>query len=168
MARNVFFSFHYAEDCHRVSQIRNIGAIHGNPVARDNDWEAIKKGGDVAIEKWIDSQLEGTSCTVVLIGAHTSGRKWITHEIIKSWNRGNGVLGIYIHGLRNLQGQTSVQGANPFGEVTLGISTASPRSLANVAPTVNPWHIDSKQVYATIQNGMQQWVEQSIEIRQKA
>jgi len=165
MARNVFFSFHYAEDCHRVSQIRNIGAIHGNPVARDNDWESITRGGDAAIEKWIDSQLEGTSCTVVLIGAHTAGRKWITHEIIRSWNRGNGVLGIYINGLRNLVGVTSTQGSNPFDNVTLFAGTLRQRLLSTVAPVANPWNLDSKGVYATIANNFESWIEQAIQAR---
>ena len=165
MTRNVFFSFHYSEDCHRVSQIRNFGAIHGNPVVRDNDWESITRGGDPAIEKWIDSQLDGTSCTVVLIGAHTAGRKWITHEIVKSWNRGNGVLGIYIHGLRNLSSQQSLQGSNPFDYVTLYANTVNQRLLSTVAPTVNPWNVDSTQVYASIKNGIEQWIEQAIQIR---
>lgn len=165
MARNVFFSFHYDEDCHRVSQIRNIGAIHGNPVASDNDWEAVKRGGDAAIEKWIDAQLEGTSCTVVLIGAHTASRKWVTHEIARSWNRGNGVFGIRIHAMRNLKGETSFAGGNPFENVTLFANTLRQRSLATVAPVYNPSDLDSKKVYANIQNGIGQWIENAIQIR---
>jgi hypothetical protein len=165
MARNVFFSFHYAEDCHRVSQIRNIGAIHGNPVARDNDWETITRGGDAAIEKWIGNQLVGTSCTVVLIGANTAGRKWITYEICQSWNRGNGVFGIYIHGLRSLNGYAAAPGANPFQSVTLHAGTPYERSLAAVAPVYNPWDADSKKVYANIQNGIEQWIEYAIQVR---
>src|SRR5438874_1029895 len=31
----------------------------GNAPVRDNDWEQVKRGGDKAIEKWIDNQLDG-------------------------------------------------------------------------------------------------------------
>lgn len=59
MARKVFYSFHYIPDNWRASQVRYIGAVEGNQPAKDNDWEAVKRGGDAAIQKWIDGQLEG-------------------------------------------------------------------------------------------------------------
>jgi len=95
--RQVFYSFHYKPDSWRASIIRNIGVIGGNKPASDNDWEKITAGGDTKIEKWIAEQMKGRTCTIVLIGSNTSGRKWINHEISKSWNRGMGVVGIYIH-----------------------------------------------------------------------
>ena len=39
------------------------------------DWETIKKGGEKAIQKWIDEQMHYRSCTILLIGlfrVHTS------------------------------------------------------------------------------------------------
>src|SRR5471030_1563080 len=103
MARKVFYSFHYQPDCSRAAQVRNMGVVDGTVPASDNDWESVKKGGDAAIKKWIDGQLNGTSCAVVLIGANTAGRKWIKYEIESAWNAGKGVLGIYIHGLKDLE-----------------------------------------------------------------
>src|SRR5437867_8357494 len=100
MARRVFFSFHYAQDNARASQVRNAGVLEGNARVTDNEWEAITRGGDEAIERWIAEQLEGKSCTVVLIGAATAGRKWINFEVMKSWNDGKGLVGIYIHNLK--------------------------------------------------------------------
>ncbi|HBS44085.1 MAG TPA: hypothetical protein DEA91_05740, partial [Paenibacillus sp.] len=96
MARKAFYSFHYKPDNWRASQVRNIGAIEGNSSISDNDWEEVEKGGDKAIQDWIDKQLKGRSCTIVLIGEKTAGRKWIKYEIKKSWNQSKGVLGIYI------------------------------------------------------------------------
>lgn len=84
----MFYSFHYVPDNWRVSQVRYIGAVEGNKPASDNDWQAVKKGADRAIQKWIDDQLIGRSCTVVLIGKETANRKWIDYEIEKlksSW-----------------------------------------------------------------------------------
>src|ERR1700694_5153865 len=107
MARRVFFSFHYDADNWRVSQVRNMGMIEENAPASDNEWETIKSGGDPAIRRWIDDQLSGRACTVVLIGSGTAGRKWINYEIEKSWNDRKGLFGIHIHNLKNKQGQQS-------------------------------------------------------------
>jgi hypothetical protein len=95
VARKVFFSFHYLPDAWRASQIRNMGVLEGNPPVSDNQWETIVGGGDAAIERWIDAQMSGRSCAIVLIGSATAGRKWITYEISKAWNDGKGVVGIH-------------------------------------------------------------------------
>jgi hypothetical protein len=81
MKRRVFYSFHYKMDNWRAAKIRSIGAIDGNQPVSDNDWEKIVRGGDKAIKNWIDNQMQGRSCVVVLIGQHTAGRKWINYEI---------------------------------------------------------------------------------------
>jgi len=65
MARRAFYSFHFEPRQLEGSQVRNIGAIEGNSPASDNDWEAVKKGGDAAIQRWIDGQLSGRGCTIV-------------------------------------------------------------------------------------------------------
>ena len=82
--RQVFYSFHYKPDNWRASQVRNIGSVEGNKPASDNDWEIITKGGDNAISRWIDSQVQHRSCAVVLVGTNTANRKWINYEIVKS------------------------------------------------------------------------------------
>src|SRR5436305_6685356 len=99
MARKCFYSFHYAPDSWRASKVRNIGAIDGSQTVSDNKWEEVTKGGDAAIEKWIADQMHGRSSTIVLIGSGTAGRKWINHEIIKTWNDSKGIFGIYIHNI---------------------------------------------------------------------
>ncbi len=98
MARRCFFSFHYKPDSHRASQVRLIGVIEGNRPATDNDLETVVGGGESAIQKWIDNQMTGKSCTVVLVGSNTANRKWINHEIVKSWDERMGVVGIHILG----------------------------------------------------------------------
>ena len=105
MQRRTFFSFYYKPDASRASQVRNMGMVEGNKPVSDNDWETIWRGGDAAVEKWIAEQMHGCSCTVVLVGSNTAGRKWINYEIIKSWDEGMGVVGIHIHGLKNLDGE---------------------------------------------------------------
>ena len=80
MARRAFFSFHYKPDASRAGQVRNMGMVDGNTPVSDNDWETVTKGGAAAIKKWIAAQMHGRSCTVVLVGTNTAGRKWINHE----------------------------------------------------------------------------------------
>ena len=74
MARKAFYSFHYVPDNSRAAQVRNMGVIEGNSPASDNDWESVKRGGDTAIQNWINSQLSGKSVAIVLIAAHESPR----------------------------------------------------------------------------------------------
>src|SRR5215208_5330154 len=117
MARRVFFSFHYDRDNWRVAKVRNSQVIKGyekNPFYDKADWEAIKKKGDPAIQKWIDSQLKGTSVTVVLIGAKTSSRRWVKYEIEKSIADGKGLIGIDISKITNSAGKTDETGSNPM------------------------------------------------------
>jgi hypothetical protein len=109
MARRVFFSFHYQRDIWRVNQIRSIPNITGCSAAGFQDaslWEEAKKKGDDSIKKLIDKGLENTSVTVVCIGEKTAGRKFINYEIEQSIKRGNGIVGIQIHHLKDKNGTT--------------------------------------------------------------
>ena len=117
MARKIFFSFHYARDAQRVSTVRNSGVI-GNfektPFYDKAQWESIKRQGDQAVQNWIDSQLRGTSVTVVLIGTETYKRRWVKYEINKSIELGKGLLGIHINGIKDWNGNTEDLGPNPL------------------------------------------------------
>lgn len=121
MARRVFFSFHYERDAWRVSQVRNSWIIRGKreaqPFYDGAKWESIKKQGDAAVKKWIEEQLKGCSVTVVLIGAETADRKYVRHEIQRSHELGKGMLGIYIHNLKDSCGHSDSKGKNPFDNV---------------------------------------------------
>jgi len=162
MAQRVFYSFHYAPDNARASQVRNMGVVEGNRPATDNDWEEVKKGGDPAIERWIQAQLEGKSCCVVLIGRATAGRKWISYEISEAWNQRKGVLGIHIHNLKDLGGNQSLKGSNPFDHVTF---KASGRALSIIVRSYDPPYTDSRQVYAYIKNNFEDWIEEAVRLR---
>jgi hypothetical protein len=120
VARKVFFSFHYERDVWRVSQVRNsqtiLSSFEETQFLDKAHWEQVKAGGQGAIQRWIDNQLIGTSCTIVLIGNATSERQWVHYEISKSWEGGSGLFGIYIHDLQNSQGFTDRTGLNPFNQ----------------------------------------------------
>ncbi|WP_422022956.1 TIR domain-containing protein [Roseibium sp.] len=163
MPRRCFFSFHYQNDNWRASQIRNIGRIESNRPATDNDWEQVRRGGQQAIRYWIDSQLIGRSCTIVLVGEQTANRPWINYEIIESWNRGMGVVGINIHGLQDMTTRYSRIGLNPFDYVFFANQTP----MSRVVPRFDPPGLESRARYGWIQRNLTEIVEDAIAIRQR-
>lgn len=50
---------------------------------------------------------------MVCIGYKTAGRKFINYEIQKSIDRGNGILGVKIHHLKNFASETDPEGDTP-------------------------------------------------------
>lgn len=160
MARKVFYSFHYKPDNWRASQVRNIGVIEGNSPVSDNDWEQITRGGESAIQNWIDGQIQGKSCAIVLIGANTAGRKWIKYEIKKAWNNDKGVFGIHIHNLKDKDGEQSSKGRNPFNDIPYNGG-----QLSTIVKAYDPPYLTSTYVYDHIKENLLDWVEEAIEIR---
>ena len=120
MGRRVFFSFKY-KDVSRAMVVRNSWVTKEREAAGFIDaasFEKLKKQGDTAIKNWIDKQLNGTSVTVVLVGKETCNSRWVKYEIEKSKERGNGLLGIDISKIRDLQGSTSER----CGQIPVGYS----------------------------------------------
>ncbi len=110
MARRVFFSFEYEHDVSRAMVVRNSWVTQGKEAAGFIDaaaFEEIKKGGDAAIKRWIRGQLQRTTVTVVLVGSHTCDSEYVEYEIEQSEKRGNGLIGIDISKIKNLDGDTS-------------------------------------------------------------
>lgn len=117
MARRVFFSFHYKGDIWRANQVRNCNVVAGSEMAGffdHSEYLAAKLRGDEGVKRMILRHLDRTSVTVVLIGTHTARRPWVAYEIEQSILRKNGLLGIYIHHLKNSLGVASMPGPKPF------------------------------------------------------
>lgn len=115
MARRVFFSFHY-KYVWKVNEIRSMPNIIGTAAAGFQDaslWEEAKKKGEKEIKKMIDKALENTSVTVVCVTYGSTSRKYINYEIDQSLKRGNGLVGIQIHHLKDQNSKTGEPGAIP-------------------------------------------------------
>jgi hypothetical protein len=105
MARRVFFSFHYA-DVWRVNQVRNSNVVYGAQEAGFYDHsEYLERGGATPeyIRRVIKEKLSDTTVTIVLVGQQTATRPWVQEEIRLSVERGNGLLGVFVHHLRTPQ-----------------------------------------------------------------
>lgn len=109
MARKTFFSFKY-EDVSRAMVVRNSWVTQ-DKLARGfidaAEFEEIKRQGDDAIKRWINNQLDGTTVTVVLVGADTDKSRWVKYEIARSIELGHGLLGIDVSKIKDLQGNTT-------------------------------------------------------------
>ncbi|CAI8897819.1 TIR domain-containing protein [Pseudomonas sp. IT-P176] len=155
--RKVFYSFHFDNDVMRVQQIRNMGVIEGNTEVTVNEWEKVKNAGDAAIKKWINDNMNGKSCVVVLIGKDTSKRPWVQYEIKKAWEDGKALLGVYIHNLSCPNNGKSTQGVNPFDQTTFKIGDKVVKPLV-----FNP---KSGDAYNDIDENLAGWIEEAIEQR---
>ena len=115
MARRVFFSFDYRY-VWKVNQIRNMPNVIGTAAAGFQDaslWEEAKKKSDKAIKAMIDEGLKNTTVTVVCVTYGTSTRKYINYEIDQSLAKGNGLVAVRIHHLKDENEQTGEPGAIP-------------------------------------------------------
>lgn len=119
--KNVFFSFHYDNDVNRANVVRNSWVIRGNKDAGFIDkaeFEKIKAKGNKAVYDWIDEQLIGTSVTAVLIGQDTCNRDFVRYELQQSYKKGNKIIGIFIHNIKDMRtGLTSPKGNTTFGSL---------------------------------------------------
>ncbi len=158
MTRKVFYSFHYDNDVFRVQQIRNIGILEGNPPTTANQWEHLKQKGDEAVQKWIDDNIHGKSCLIVLIGEETASRKWVQYEIVKAWNDGKGVLGIYVHNLKDPNTGIGKKGLNPFDKIKLD----NGEKLSKYVRCFNP---SSNNTYSNIASKIDGLIEEAINLR---
>ena len=119
--RVVFFSFHYSHDIWREYVVRNSW-YYKESIEAAGFWdgsirENYKTYNESELSDLIKKGLYGTSVTVVLICRYTSYWKWVKYEIKQSIKKGNGLLGIYIHNIKNKYGKTDRKGNNPFDYV---------------------------------------------------
>ena len=121
MARRVFFSFYYERDIWRASRVRNSWVAKKDREEAgfwdSASWEETKKKGEETIKRWIRDQLSGTSVTVVLVGSETCNRDYVRYELEQSWKRGNGILGIHIHQMKDSESKTDKKGDITFGDI---------------------------------------------------
>ena len=73
-----------------------------------------------------------------------------------------GVLGIYVHKLKNSDQKQSAKGANPFDPITFGTNKAK---LSTVVKAYDPPFSDSTEVYTYIKEHLGDWVEDAIKVR---
>ncbi len=125
MARYTFFSFCYEDVKNfRVNVVRNSWVANNmkDTFVDGSIWEKEKSKGALVIKNLIEEGLNKTSVTTVLIGTETARRRWVKYEIVKSFDRGNGLLSIHINRIRNKEKMISAKGLNPFDRIGFLVS----------------------------------------------
>ena len=126
MAPRVYFCFHYEDvETFRANVVRNHDLTKETGQAGFFDasiWEDAELHGADAVKGLINRSLENTSVTCALIGSETWKRRWVRYEILKSYDRGNKLLGVHINGVKDKYQQTYAQGKNPFAYLGFVIS----------------------------------------------
>lgn len=151
--RQIFYSFHFDNDVMRVQQVRNMGVVEGNKAVSPNDWETLRKSS-ASVERWIDDNMKGTSCVVVLIGSETYQRPWVQYEIKKAWESGKGLLGVHIHNLKCPNQGLGRKGRSPFDGLTFK------RGGQIVVPAV--YDPSASDAYTDISRNLPTWIERAI------
>lgn len=141
----------------RVQQVRNIGVINGNTEVSKNNWEEIKRKGDKSIENWIDDNMKGCSCVVVLVGSETADRKWVQYEIKKARKDGKGLFGIYIHNLKCPKNGKSRKGKTPFN------ITVNGEILSDIVKCYDPDDCRGS-AYNNIAENINDWVNEAVDV----
>mgnify|MGYP000881308107 CR=1 FL=1 len=135
MAKRVFFSFHYQDVIDfRANVVRNHWLTKPDrQVAGYFDasiWEKAKKTSDLALKRLINSELFNTSSTCVLVGTDTYNRRWVSYEIMKSFEKGNNIFCVHINSIKGKDGKTKSKGCNPL--YYLGYSFSSDGKKLNL------------------------------------
>lgn len=156
--RQVFFSFEYDADAWRANQVRNMGIVDQSSTFTDNDWEKVK-GSELTIKRWINSQLKMRSCLIVLIGETTFTRPWVNYEIQKAYELEKGIVGVYVHKLKDSDGNQSEKGLNPLDFNY----TDDGEPLSQYVRTFNSRCVTSVGVYRDIEDNLSDLIEEAIE-----
>jgi len=121
MTRRTFFSFHYQPDVWRAWNVRNcLNFTDGEEIDGFFDssvFEASKRESDDSLKTFLRNGMKNTSVTCVLAGSNTASRRWVRYEIVRAILKGNGLLTVDIHGVKNKDQQTSTKGLDPLSQV---------------------------------------------------
>lgn len=146
--RKVFFSFDW-DDVWRVNQVRNSWVAKGGYQSAGfmdkAEIEKLELQTNKKIKNWIDGQMHGTSVTCVLIGEKTSHSKWVLYEIDQSIEKGNGILGVYIHSIKNQNREKSKRGKNPLSQYTE--KTSTPKKIGNAVVAGGSFGLLAKLIF---------------------
>ncbi len=125
MPRYSFFSFCYEDVKNfKVNVVRNSWLLNhsADSFIDGSIWEKEKSKGPTVIKNLIEAGLKKTSVTTILIGDETADRRWVKYEIVKSFEKGNGMLGIHINRIRGREQAISTRGQNPLERLAFQIS----------------------------------------------
>lgn len=129
MARRIFFSFHYQDVIDfRANVVRQHWVTKPDREEAGffdaSIWENARRTNPTALKRLINSGLDRTSATCVLIGSETWQRPWVRYEILKSVLRGNHIFAVHINSITGKDKLTKQSGPNPLDFLGLSFSAS--------------------------------------------
>lgn len=116
----VFFTFDYENDFFRANVVRNAWVSRYGQAEgfwEDDVCQKLKQNDESYIDPIISQTIEKSAATIVLIGTKTSELNYVRYAICQSRLRGKGVVGIYIHNIKDESGKKAAIGSSRFGEI---------------------------------------------------
>ncbi len=128
MAKRVFFSFHYQDVIDfRANVVRQHWMLKPNREEAGffdaSVWETARRTSPLAVKRLVNSAVDGTTITCVLIGSETFARPWVRYELLKSFRKGNKLLGVHINSIAGKNRMTKALGPNPLAHIGVSYST---------------------------------------------
>lgn len=161
--QNILLSFDYENDINRAEQIRKMNIFDDTTIMPGAEWLEVEKKQDDEIKHYIDDNVEKCSCLVVLVGEKTAENKWINYEIKKAHELKKGLLGIYVHGIADANGNQSKKGENPFKEIRISDN----KTLANFVVCFDSDYQTSRYVYDDIKKHIGDFVKDAVASRKR-
>lgn len=127
MTLRVFFSFDHEHDSRRAERIKTCWESKGGLTAgflEPSRLKALKRKGEKSMHKWVDAQVRYGDVTAVLIGWRTSQQTAVRHAIERSHQLEKGLLGIFVHNIKDYFGKIDPEGPNPFDTFFIRIEGA--------------------------------------------
>jgi hypothetical protein len=84
----------------------------------------------------------------------------VKYEVKRAFEKGLGVLGIYIHNLKDAAGNQASKGSSPFASVTI-----DGKNVTSYAKMYDPPYSYSANVYNHISENIADWVDAAIKLR---
>ena len=167
----IAIDFETANEC--PSSVCSIGAVlvrDGEIVKVGTVLEiTISAGGEVVyLPLLVGMSEEEAIATIEQLG--------LNYEIKKAWESGKGIVGIYIHGLKNASGEQAEKGENPLKDFCIDKTLnyiahhSNPAddneiNLSKVCKAYDTPYKSSEYVYGYIKDHISDWIEEAIEIR---
>jgi MTH538 TIR-like domain (DUF1863) len=124
--RRVFFAYHYKADVQRAQVVSKSWITKPDRESagflNNLEFEKKQRQDKELLKQFLSDAMKGCSVTAVLIGTETARRPWVRYELIRSFQQGRGLLGIYVHNINDFNGKTAEQGHNPFGSIAYSVA----------------------------------------------
>jgi hypothetical protein len=96
--RKIFVSYHHQGDQGFYNAFSSTYCTQSYDIIQDNSLRNAHDSDDpqYIMQSIRDNNISGTSCTIVLCGAHTHGRKYVDWELKGTLDKEHGVIGVYL------------------------------------------------------------------------